>query len=72
MFQGGKIAGPMEFYWTDLLRDRERHRNVIVKLSLDIGPAEMAVIMIVKFVHSPKAFNHARARWAQEHPIHLN
>ena len=61
----------MEFDRTDLLRDRECHSDIVVQLGLNIGPAEMAVITIVEFVHDAEALNYAGARRAQQHPVHL-
>jgi hypothetical protein len=71
MFRRREVGRLMEFDRTDLLRDRECHRDIVVELGLNIGPAEMAVITIVEFVHDAEALNYAGARRAQQHPVHL-
>jgi hypothetical protein len=71
MFRGREIARPMESNRTDLLRDGESHRDIVVELGLDIGPAKMAMIAVVEFVHGAEALNYAGARRAQQHPVHL-
>jgi hypothetical protein len=39
MFRRREVGRLMKFDRTDLLRDRECHRDIVVELGLNIGPA---------------------------------
>ena len=49
----------------------EGHGDVVVELGVEIGLAEIAMMMVMDPVQAAEAFGDAPAQRAQEHPVHL-
>ena len=68
---GREVLGRVKRDASDLRRDREGHRDVIIKSRLQIGPAHRAVELTAHALEAAEALDHTGAGRAKQEPILL-